>query len=125
MSFAKHITETLKQKYGTNVAYVPEHFMLELFGDRKRYHTTIAGDFASKCANLKESYMFEMVKSVSPETNEMSRYVKITWRVIPDDVFQDRMNRMKESQRKFVQKKKNGGVENTVSKVEQNDIQDA
>jgi hypothetical protein len=118
MSIAKQITDYLMPKMNSEgVVYITEEEALALFGSRKRYHTTIAGDLSAKCANLKESFQFEMVNSFNIQTQETSRYVKATFRKIDDDVWNDRVARMKEAQRKFQTKKKLSGVESTVTKL--------
>jgi hypothetical protein len=118
MSIAKQITDYLMPKMNSEgVVYITEEEALALFGSRKRYHTTIAGDLSAKCANLKESFQFEMVKSFNIQTQETTRYVKATFRKIDDDVWNDRVVRMKEAQRKFQTKKKLSGVESTVTKL--------
>jgi hypothetical protein len=118
MSVAEQITEYLLPKMNNEgVVYITEDEAFELFGNRKRYHTTIAGDLSAKCANLKESFQFELVKSVNVQTQEMSRYVKATFRKINDNAWNDRVARMKDAQRRFQAKKKLSGVESTVTKL--------
>lgn len=92
----------------TNVSVITEQHALELWGDRKRHHSTVAGDLSRLMANTKEAYRFETIVNYDTMdlTKEPVRLIKATWRVIDDKTWDERVERMKNTQRKFQQNKR-------------------